>query len=490
MKIDLNNCFPESPSGTRGPLPKQSEFMRLAMNPSKASPKYVAYVGGIGSGKTLIGCITMVSWAVMHPGDYLVCRQFMPELKVTTLKTFLEVCPPELIHEYKVADNLVRVKAVNGKLSNVYFRQLEEPDKFRSMNLSGFLIDEANQVSEDAFLLLQGRLRGAGLRKGIIVSNPNGHDWLYRWFYQKDHIKADWAKNQYQLIRAPSTENVHLPEGYLESLMQSWSDDRIAREIDGSFDAFEGAVYEEFRRDVHVIKPFKIPDHWPRFVGIDHGYRNPSAWVWCAVGEDGEVYVYREFYQAGWLINEIINGKREGRVKLPGVLSLMKHGTEFKDKIQQAFIDPSTKARRGTTGESDFDEYYRLLPKDFPLYMAKNDVQVGIDRVKSYMKIHPKTGKPNLYIFDTCTNLIEEITQYRYPELKPGQNGKRPEHEKPLKVNDHALDALRYVVVTLPEPYKEEHDKLKNMKYNSLERALYEELQELKKPKPKDPFGF
>jgi hypothetical protein len=65
------------------------------------------------------------------------------------------------------------------------------------MNLSGFLIDEANQVSEEAFILLQGRLRGNGLRKGLIVSNPNGHDWLYRWFKQQDHLKTDQVKSQY-----------------------------------------------------------------------------------------------------------------------------------------------------------------------------------------------------------------------------------------------------------------------------------------------------
>lgn len=486
MKIDLNLAFPEGVDGLRRPLPKQSLFLQQAlMPPNKGGPKYIAYVGGIGSGKTLIGCITMIAMAVQYPGDYLVCRQFMPELKITTLKTFLELCPKELIEEYRVADSLIKIKCPGGKFSTIYFRQLEEPDKFRSMNLSGFLIDEGNQVSEESFMLLQGRLRGPGLRKGFIVSNPSGHDWLYRWFFLKDHIVNEDMKKQFYLIKAPSTENVHLPDGYIESLKATWSEDRIKREIDGSFDAFEGMVYNEFRRDVHVIKPFKLPDEWPRHIRIDHGYRNPAAILFFAVGPDGEVYLYRELYVQEWLISEILLGRNRLGKAEAGAVSMGRL-----ERFQTAKIDPSTKNRRGTTGESDFDEYRRHWPEDWPgLQMANNDVQLGIERVKSYLKVDPYNNKPLLYIFDTCTNALEEMTQYRYPDLKPNQEGRVSEKEKPMKVNDHAMDALRYMIIDLPERYQYVDDINKRLKYNTLERSLYMDLQKFKKPKIKDPWG-
>lgn len=480
--IDLNNSFPEGKDGTRRPLPKQGELLRRVL--TLTGPKYVAYVGGIGSGKSLIGCIAMLSQAVMYPGDYLISRQFLPELKITTYKTFLEICPPELIAEHRIADMMVKIKCGNGKHSNIYFRQLEEPDKLRSLNLSGFLIDEANQVSEEAFLLLQGRLRGSGLRKGIIVSNPNGHDWLYRWFYKKDHLRSDQAKNQFSLIMAPSTENVHLPDGYIQDMMNAWSDERIKREIMGSFDAFEGMVYHEFRRDVHVVRPFRIPDTWERHIRKDHGYRNPAAFVCFAISPEGEVYVYREFYEREWLIHELLNG--DTKTKKIGFVEKCRG-----EKFLTAKIDPSTRARRGTTGASDYDEYVKHWPESFPaLQMAKNDVQVGIDRVKSYLKVNPKNNKPLLYIFDTCENLLEEITTYRYPDLKPNQQGKKSEHEKPIKVDDHALDALRYMIVDLPEPYTFEKKDDRHLKYRAAEISLQDEYENLTNPKPKDPFGF
>jgi phage terminase large subunit len=472
--INLNNCFPLSENkGTRGPLPKQSEFLNLTLDPK--GPKYLLYCGGIGSGKTLIGCITILTLAIMYPGDYLIARQFLPQLKDTTLKTFLEICPKELISEHRVADGIIKIKSRDGKISNILFRQLEEPDKLRSLNLSGFYIDESSQVSEAAFMLLQGRLRGSGLRKGILTTNPNGHDWQYSWFVKQDMFNSESAKKQFRLIKAPSTENVHLPDGYIETMLQTWSPERIKREIEGSFDAFEGMVYHEFRRDVHVVQPFVIPSEWTKIIGIDHGYRNPAAWVWGAVDYDDNIYIYREFYEREWLIEEIIKGRpKENK---PGVLQLMKN-----EKISAAYIDPSTKAVRGTTGFSDYDTYIDHLPKTFPLMLANNDKTPGIDRVKSYLKVQSDTNKPRVFIFNTCVNLIDEMSKYRYAELGPNQQGRQNEKEEPVKVDDHALDAFRYLIMSRPEAPKKDADIWKKIKYDSLSGSVYRELQKLKNP--------
>lgn len=476
MNIDLNNCFPEPENGAkRGPLPKQQEFLDNLLNPK--GPKYVAYVGGIGSGKTMIGCIAMLTMAVVHPGDYLIGRQHFPALRDTTLKTFLEITPPELIAEHRVADGIVKVRNVNGGTSNIFFRHLEEPDKLRSLNLSGFYIDEATEVSENAFMLLQGRLRGKGLRKGFLTSNPKGHDWVWKWFVNKRHLLGHGADKHYYLIKAPSTENIHLPEGYVETLMSAWSEDQIKREIYGDFDTFQGQIFTEFNRATHVVKPFKIPDSWERIVGIDHGYRNPTAFIWGAVDYDGDIYIYREFYQKEWLIEEICKGKG----KEPGVTQLTKG-----EKLQYAKIDPSTQSVRGQKGVSDFDTYLEHLPKDFPLSPANNAVRPGIDRVKSYLKVDEKRNKPRIYIFDTCHNLIEEIAQYRWKEQSHHLADKANIKEEPVKRKDHAVDALRYMIMGLPEEPKNHDEIYDTIEYNSLEGSLHREMLKWKKKLPKN----
>jgi phage terminase large subunit len=412
----------------------------------------------------------------------------MPELRTTTYKTFLEICPPELIAEHKVAESQVKIKSINGKFSWIYFRQLEEPDKLRSLNLSGFYIDEANQCTEEAFMLLQGRLRGSGIRKGILTTNPKGHDWIYKWFFKKDHIKDELVKSQYHLIKAPSTENIHLPEDYLSSMMTTWSKDRIQREIDGSFDAFEGMIYDEFRRDVHVIQPFRIPESWERHIRIDHGYRNPCSVGFYAMSPDGEIYKYRQMYVREWLIEDIVKGRKD--LKRFGILDNISKN----EKFASAKIDPSVKATRGRKGGSEYDEYLEYWPKSDPrlppLQLAQNDVKLGIQRVKSYLKVRPEIGKPMFFVFSTCEPTIEEFTTYQWEEQTSASIGKKNDPETPKKVNDHAMDETRYMLIDCPEPNPVDKSELERLKkYSSIEIRMQNELRELKKPKEKgDPF--
>lgn len=461
--IDLAQAFPEGKDGTRQPLPKQRQFLDALLDERALAPKYVRYVGGIGSGKTLIGCIGMLHMAVLRPGDYLISRQFMPELKDTTYKTFLEICPPELIAEIRVADMIVKVRNVEGTVSNVFFRGLEEPDKLRSMNLNAFYIDEANQVSEVAFLLLQGRLRGKHWRKGFMTMNPGGHDWSWAWFSSKNRIKDEHIKKLFLNIRAPSLENVHLPDGYIDTMMATWSEDRIRREIMGSEDAFEGMIYDEFDRAIHVVKPFAIPSDWTRRIGADDGYRNEAAWIYGAIDPDGDVYIYREYYRKGRTVDEICKDNR----------AMWTAG----EKFEQCRLDPS--AKQVKNGQNNWTLYLENLPPTFPLMEAQKSVATGIDRVKQYLKPDARK-KPRLYIFDTCENLLDEMAQYKWAERPVGQQGKANEKEEPHKFHDHAVDALRYLIMTCPEPTPKQEDHTRSM--SELQRSAYRDIQNLKNP--------
>lgn len=467
-QINLQDCFPMSKEGSRGPLPKQHQFLNACLN--KQGPSYILYSGGVGSGKTLIGCITILTMAVLESGDYLISRLFNPELKLTTYKTFLEICPKDLILEHRVADQIVKIKSSDGGISNIIFRGMEEPDKHRSLNLNAAYLDEASQISEEAFTLLQSRLRGKAFRKIICTTNPNGHSWLYRYWIKKDFVKEE-AKRNFLAIHAPSTENIHLPDGYVDAMLDSWSDERIKREVMGSWDAFQGQVYTEFERSKHVVKPFVIPKEWTRFVGVDHGYRNPTCAIGCAMDYDGNIYAYREFYQAEWIIEEIIKGRKD--TGQPG-LSLMFAG----EKIDGLWIDPSTKANRGK--DSDFTTYLDYLPKDWSLIPANNDVAPGIDRIKQLLKLDERTKEPRLFIFDTCVNLIEQMAQYRYEELTPGQELSKNVKESPVKKDDHAVDALRYAIMSRPEEPKKEDLRSKGRSESTLSGSVQRELHEIK----------
>ena len=69
---------------------------------------------------------------------------------------------------------------------------------------------------------------------------------------------------------------------------------------------------------------------------------------------------------------------------------------------------------------------------------VNKDLFSGIARVKQYLK--PACGKPKLYIFRNCVNLIRELKSYRWAD-----------GDAPKKFDDHALDELRYYIMTKPE---------------------------------------
>lgn len=440
------------------------------------------------SGKSLILCVINIIWGIVHGGEYVIARQFMPELRRTTYKLFKELLPKDLILEDRIADAEIKIKSIKGT-ATFYFVGLDSPDKLDSLNLSGASIDESSQTTEEAMLKLQGRIRNPkGLRKMFFAGNPRGHNYIYQYFVKQDQFKtftdpvtnkmitAESQKQQYHLVVAPSTENKHLPPGYIAQMMASYSQERIQRDIMGSFDVFEGMVYTEFSRAMHVIRPFDIPADWTRVIGCDHGYSNPAAWVYAAIDYDGNMYVYREYYQREKLIAEI----SKENLQLMGYNPVTK---VFKEEISMAIFDPSITAQRNERNGakySDRDIYLENLPNSFPMVLGNNDVNAGIDKMKSYLKPNEKTGKPRLYFFDTCPETIAEVSQYQWEELSPGQQGRTNEKEKPRKYNDHAVDALRYLIMSRPDEPKAEDLRAKLRQQPTLVGSVMRELHDIK----------
>lgn len=472
------------------PLPKQEMF-------HNAPQKYRLYAGGYGSAKTTAGVIDMAMIGLRWKRNLLlITRATYPELRDTTRKEFLEI-PVEvngkeyafghspLVTSWNKSDN--HMTLMNG--TEILFRPLDKLDKIKSLNLGAFLMDEATEFPEDTFLALTGRLRrvlacstcgkkpprkwvnGKVVQTlicprcnvytiqhfGLATTNPEGHDWVWkRWVAGAERLQ-EWkhptaygelstfeaVKGDYYVVTATSDENPYLPENYVPDMLSNYPEEWVKRYVYGSFETFSGNIYHEFRDEKpYVVPAFELPEDWYRFVGIDHGLRNPTAVLWLAVSPEGRVYVYDEFYASGKLVSELVE-----------IIKLKSRGQD----IRRFLIDPATRNRNGVSGLSVMDEFhkYRLMVEP-----ANNDVRAGINRVKERLAL--KAGKPALVIFSNCVQLRTELQTYRYKDLKPGAIQDGP--EKPVKKNDHAVDALRYSIAYLydtPEvrtPARDWHD--------------------------------
>lgn len=378
-------------------LPKQDDFIF-------AEQKYTAFIGGIGSGKTFAGCIKAVIEA--HEGrDGMIVAPTYPMLRDVTQKTFFEILDKSnLSYSFNKTDGVCEY---NG--STILFRSAEHPDRLRGPNLSWAYLDEAAQMRAGVWDVVIGRLR-VGNPKAWITTTPAGFNWVYRYFVER-------KDPNYLMVQAGTAENTYLPDDYIEDLKAAYTGEFARQELDGEFTLFEGLVYSEFRLATHVV-PFDVNEGWQKVRSIDYGYTNPFVCLFGAVDEDGRLYVYDEHYQAKQLISHHAQAikKREGQFSW-------------------------------TVADHDAQDNAEMRAQGIVTINAKKDVTAGIQKVKARLAVQGDS-RPRLYIHPRCENLIREIQSYRWAESRDGAN----EKEEPVKENDHAMDALRYMVTQLETP--------------------------------------
>lgn len=437
-------------------FPKQDDFVF-------DEHRFSAYGGGFGNGKTLAGSIKAYTHCQQKDAFFLIGRKHATDLSDSTQRDFLTLFGH--MGKFSPKNNSFKFYQNGTMLSEVIFRHLDDLQSLTNMNLSGFWVDQAEEVSEDAFDFLLGRIRRpVAKREGFITYNPNGHDWIWRRFLKKIGKDGKRLPNaeDYNVTIASTLENrQNLPEDYVKALL-SQPKEWVKRFVEGSHDVFAGQIFDEFNPSIHVLpRMFTIPNTWERFRSIDHGQSNPTSCHWYAVDFDGNIYVYQEYYQE----NDIVSN----HVKRINELSQVRttDGQIMPDLYAYTVIDPSTHAK---TKEKDgyrysvADEY---SDAGINTIAAQNEVLAGINRVKEYLRVDPTRyhpfleadgeplmGAPRLFIFPNCEQLIEEIGQYRWKAYsgKMLANTDRDDiKEAPVKRKDHAVDDLRYAIMSRPQ---------------------------------------
>jgi phage terminase large subunit len=234
------------------------------------------------------------------------------------------------------------------------------------------------------------------------------------------------------------------------SLLEGCMDERALQSRRyGRFAAEEGLVYPEFDESIHVIEPFDVPKEWQDNISIDPGLNNPLSAHWYAVDFDDNVYVVYEHYEAGRDIDY--------------------HATQIKEICNRigwkrdsggrvcALIDSAAKQKTLSAVQSVAELFYQrgiLVNPD-----VNKDLFSGIARVKSYL--NQQNGLPNIYIFNNCVKLISELKGYFWGS-----------GDAPRKADDHALDEMRYYLMSRPHktPPKQEKTDIQKDKESLLRR--------------------
>ena len=225
-------------------------------------------------------------------------------------------------------------------------------------------------------------------------------------------------------------DNPYLPEGEIKALTETLSKEQLESRRYGRFKESSGLVYPEFDENVHVIEPFNVPIDWYDAISIDPGLKNPLSCHWYAVDYDGTVYVIAEHFEA----EKTIDYHAE---KIKQISARLNWGTDGKGRIN-ALIDSAANQKTLAAVKSVSELFYEQGINVNP--NVNKDLFSGIARVKQYLQ--PANGKPKLYVFRSCVNLIRELKSYRWGA---------GDTDAPKKFDDHALDELRYYIMSKPD---------------------------------------
>src|SRR6185503_4966115 len=279
--------------------PKQQLFRQ-------AIEKYpVTFYGGAkGGGKSHGLRNIFLLRRFQYPGtDGAIFRRTYPELEANHIRPLFKQFP-RLRDYWNAAQRLLTLP--NGStLQFCYCAREDDIDIYQGREFDDLGIEEAGQWTETMIARLRGSNRTSkpGIKpRTALTGNPGGigHGYLKRVFVQR-RFKPDEIPEDYHFIQATVDDNAALMENdpdYVRRL-EAEPNQALRRAFRyGDWEIFAGQYFQEISKDIHLIEPFKIPEHWNRFGAYDYGYNHPAAFGWFANDEDGNTYLYRELVKA------------------------------------------------------------------------------------------------------------------------------------------------------------------------------------------------
>lgn len=408
-------------------------------------------------GKTYGAMHKIHALATKYPNCYiLLARKQYGSLLTSALQTYYKKVLP-----YPPGHTLCPVEVFGGGRpewirypngSTLVVAGLDVPEKVLSAEYDFAFIAQAEELTlhdwEQVLSRTTGRAGNAPYSQVIGDCNPGPPT---HWILNRPSLKLLHATHKdnptlWDEEKKEWTAQGHKSIGQLQTLTGL----RYKRGFLGLWAGAEGQVYDTFDETVHVIDPFDIPKEWRRYRVIDFGYTHPFVCQWWAEDPEKRLYLYREIYMTGRTTQDHLDGMVQPDKSMgPGIRSLSA-GERYKDAI---ICDHDAEGRA-------------VLEKaGLRTVAAKKNIKEGIEAVQQRLRLQ-KDGKPRIFFFRDAlveeddqlatlykpTSTIDEFPGYTWRKM---DNVKEvsDKDEVPVKLADHGLDCVRYVVMHVDDRY-------------------------------------
>ncbi len=164
--------------------------------------------------------------------------------------------------------------------------------------------------------------------------------------------------------------------------------------------------------------------------GMDFGFRAPTVFLWAFLDGAGALHVIDEHSRSALILDEHIQAIRAKPWPRP----------------EWVAVDPAGAQVDAQTGVSHSAV---LHAAGYHIKHRASPIEMGLRLLRA--RLAPAAGEPRLFIHPRCRVLIESLVKYHYPPPGPGN----PDAAQPVKDGpDHAVDALRYLVISLDAPHR------------------------------------
>ena len=419
----------QSQTATKQAPPREHK-KQLAFHQSLAKSRFV--FGGNRTGKSVCGAMEAIWYATgLHPfvkiehacDGWVVSLTRQVQRDVAQAK-ILQYLPPEWIVKTVMVSgssfapahgviDFILVRNVFGTVSKIGFRNCEQGrERFQGVSLDYVWFDE--EPPEDIYDECLLRLLDRGGIHWVTMTPLKGRSWVYERVYLRQERLKDlqcfwmsWDDNPYLTQEEKNFLIANLPPDVLESRQH------------GHFVAAEGLVFPNFEVE-NIVEPFVIREADALYIGIDPGYRNPTAVVWvAAIGEN--LYVVSDYEVAGLTVADHSQ-------------AILQRTRDLGWDIKNVRILIDSAANQKTSAcEVSTAMQYRNHGLTVDANVNKNMAQ-GLLEMKTCFS--NADGKRSLFVFKNCVHLIGELRGYYWGD-----------GEQPQKLNDHTIDALRYIVM-------------------------------------------
>lgn len=315
-------------------------------------------------------------------------------------------------------------------VSEVWIKSYEQgAAEFQSAEVDCLALDE--ECPNDVYEESQPRIMKRSGAIQISATPVRGVRWL-------EDLRAAAERDSGLAVshhRLDTRDNPGMPPDQVKLLEEKWAVRTELRDLRlrGLPVAAAGSVYTDLQfTPQHICDPFDIPSEWTRYRTIDHGWRC-CACLWFAVSPAEEVILYREYV-----------GEERTIAQNTAAIAHLSGGEQY----QSTWIDPATLGTDAGTGRRVIDIWidgFKEAVRDgVPVIPAPdNDVMAGIEQVWNLLDKRRSDGLPSFRVFRTCGHFLDERRSYRFNSTRAkGDEGAL----KPVKREDHAMDAFRYFV--------------------------------------------